>query len=175
MAGVGAALWIFRHERAENRKLQATQSEQVERAQTAQRQQHDKDQAEQADLRARDIRRAKYQEDYRAIGSLLEQSGAAGYRVRISGPWLRGEAAESGVLDLQDELERYADRVPTLQLPLLMLGHAIWQISSNVVPDGTDRALVEIVTAVTRQHAVIQDIDEAVKRAKAALDSEWEA
>jgi hypothetical protein len=181
-AGVGAAIWVYRRERAERqragevaRKEAATARQQQEKAaQDALRQEEQRRRVED-ERRARDIRRAKHQDDYRATSAALERLKDIADRIQISGLMTSSESRETGADRLQDELERLSSKLPAIEYELYMAGHTCHEISFHALSDDVDPAIRRAIWLGINQYLGAQHAEARAQEAIAALNKEWES
>jgi len=182
IAGVTAALWVFRKEREERRvavERQQALGEQhrVEAAKQAAdaSERDDKRAKAEAERDARAIRRLKHTDDYREAAALLERLKDITYKIEIGGLLTRTAAEDCGLNTMQQEFEKLGDRLPQLMHPLFRAGHIAWGLSTRAVSDAVDKAMLRAIRDGAEQVVVAHDAAEGIAELRRALDKEWEA
>lgn len=171
IAGVGAAVWVFRKERQER-----SQTTERERRQTAK--QVEVQRNEDAERHARAVRRAKYENDFRALEAALDNLAEAAKKITIHGPLGAGPRA-SDVSTIQNDLERLTKRLPMLGYNLSPAAYAAYCIASRA-PGGDkyrsidDPVLHHTIWQVVAQYWAALETPAAVEQARKALSAEWE-
>lgn len=181
-AGVWAAIWVYRRERVERQNAAEAARKENERAaqerekaaQEAQRQEEKRRKAED-ERHARDVRRAKHQDDYRAAAALLEKLEDEAYKIQIGGLITESQARETGSNRLQDQLEKLGSRLPALEYELIMAGHTAHEIFFHAISDDIDPAVERAIWQGIAQYLGSQQAEACVEEAMATLNKEWES
>jgi hypothetical protein len=182
IAGVSAALWVFRKEREERRVAVERQQalEEQHRVDAAKQaadasERDDKRATAEAERDARAIRRLKHTDDYREAAALLERLKDIAYKVEIRGLLTRTAAGDCGLNTMQREFEKLGDRLPQLMPSLFHAGHIAWALNSRAVSDDVDSAMLRAIRDGAEQVVVAHNAAEEIAECRRALDKEWEA
>ncbi|KWW97805.1 hypothetical protein TH66_20395 [Carbonactinospora thermoautotrophica] len=166
--GTSVAIWIHRRESEERRKSDAAA---VERATQLERQR----QQEERERQARETRRLKHQEDYKAAAKALDQLEEAFYQVEINGLLTDADMKQRQVRENVDLIDKLSQRIASLAVPFAAvsaLGHDAWM---RGLSDRTASEVREEIWNGIQQYEAAKRALKAIGAARAALDKEWEA
>ena len=174
VAGVSAAIWVFRRETALRAKEQAQAQQRTEEERKEARVAQAKTEAAVEARQAREAKRLKYEADYREFRSLIEEIRESTYAVLISGLATREDLEAKGWDSLDDRLDRVGNRVPALYLPAVNLMHVVSMVKFHALPERTDKILRNAIWNGVSQYIAAKEAQEAANQALKKLDREWD-